>query len=126
MKIEWKNSYKIGHAVIDEEHETLFALARQLLDAPDQPSQQKVVMQFYKHTRAHFASEEALMKEIGYPAHRAHTEQHNRMITLLNEISHSIGQGTPSQKAFESWIDDWIIKHIEHEDARLVAYLAQR
>ena len=123
MKIEWKNSHKIGHPVIDEEHEQLFALARQLLDAPDQPSQQKVVMQFYKHTRVHFANEEALMKEIGYPAYRVHAEQHNRMITLLNEISQSISKGTPSQKAFEAWIDDWIIKHIEHEDARLVAYL---
>lgn len=123
MDIIWCDRYAIGHPVIDEEHQTLFRLARAFADATDQKTLQTVTMQLYRHTRSHFAHEEDLMRTLQYPGYREHAEQHNRMITRLNEISALIGRNENHRAALESWVNDWVVQHIAQEDAQLLTYM---
>lgn len=123
MDIEWKEHFTIGHPVIDAEHQQLIDLANEFIKATDQKRLQAVAMQLYKRTREHFSHEEELMRTTQYPDYRRHSERHNRMIVRLNTISADIGNNTVQRAAVESWVNDWIVQHIAHDDARLAAYL---
>ena len=123
MKIEWKDSYEIGDAVIDAEHKQLFRLASQFLVAGDQAAQQAAAMQLYKHAREHFAHEEHLMRVVKFPDVKAHTERHNQMIAQLNEVSQGIGQGVLDGQALHALMLDWALHHIAHYDVQLITYL---
>lgn len=126
MTIEWKDSYEIGDAVIDAEHQHLFRLANQFLAAGDQTAQQAAAMQLYKHAREHFEHEENLMRVIKFPGVKAHTERHNQMIAQLNEVSQSIGRGELDGQALQLMMQDWALHHIAQDDAQLIDYLSKR
>ena len=121
--LKWKDSYKIGDATIDAEHEQAFKLANQFLEAQDQAAQQVAAMQLYKHARQHFEYEEKRMRDIKFPDHKAHTERHNILIGRLNIISHSIGKDGMDKKALFTLMNDWAMYHIVEDDANLVAYM---
>lgn len=123
MNIEWKDIYKIGHAQIDTEHQHLFRLAQKLLEAQERINQQAVAMEFYKYTREHFAHEEDLMRNIGYPSSQEHIAWHNRLISRLNEISGSIAKEKINRGDLEAFMNDWLVTHIAQEDARLAQYV---
>lgn len=123
MQIDWKDSYKIGHAVIDQEHQQAFALANDFLAAKEQQSQRKAAMQLYKHTREHFEHEEALMRDVAFPDYKAHVEGHTRLISRLNTISHSIGGNNLNEQALIDLMTDWAMNHIVYDDARLAAFV---
>lgn len=123
MDIAWNDRYAIGHPIIDVEHQTLFCLAKEFMDAADQNTLQNVAMKLYRHTREHFAHEEGLMRAIHYPDYRAHAEQHNRMISRLNEISSRIGKSESHREALELWVNDWVVQHIANDDVQLMTYL---
>jgi hemerythrin len=121
--LKWKDSYKIGDASVDAEHEYAFQLANAFLEASDQAQQQAAAMQLYKHTREHFENEENLMREIKFPDCKAHTERHNKLIGRLNIISHTIGQDGMDKKALFDLMNDWAMHHIVEDDAHLLTYV---
>ena len=123
MKIDWKDSYKIGNAQIDAEHQKAFKLANQFLAANDQASQRVAAMQLYKHTREHFEHEEKLMRDRAYPDTKAHVEGHNRLISRLNVISQTIAKNDVNDQALKDLMMDWTINHIGQDDARLAAFV---
>lgn len=123
MDIQWDPRYAIGHALIDAEHQALVALAREFAAATDQHVLQKLTMQLYKYTREHFAHEEELMREINYPYARAHTDQHNTMLTRLNDVSARIAKNEHHREAIEAWINEWVVQHIARADAMLLTYM---
>jgi hemerythrin len=125
MTLEWKESYKLGNAAIDGEHEFAFKLANQFIAAQDKTQQTATAMLLYKHTREHFEREEALMRELGYPDLAAHTERHNQLISRLNEISTSIAQDRVDKQALVNLMMDWAMHHIAQDDAQLALYIAK-
>ena len=124
MAIEWKESYKIGDAEIDVQHEELFRLINRFLEARDKPSMTLCAMQLFKYTREHFAHEEKLMRELDYPEFKAHIAWHDVLIDRLNQLSSHIANDTLQLAELEAFLSDWALHHISREDARLVAYVA--
>ena len=72
MTIRWTDADKIGHEQIDAEHQQLFELVNQFLQASDKGSLTLNAMGMFKYTREHFTHEEDLMRELGYPSIRDH------------------------------------------------------
>lgn len=126
MKLEWNESYSLGDATIDADHERAFALANQFIAAKDQIEQTAIAMQLYKHTREHFKREEALMREVKFPDVKAHTERHNLLIGRLNVICAGIAQGDVNRQALITLMTDWAMHHIVEDDAQLTAFMAKR
>jgi hypothetical protein len=58
MQIEWKDSFKLGDAEIDTQHQQLFALANEFLQASGKAELTLCAIQLYKYTREHFEVEE--------------------------------------------------------------------
>lgn len=125
MGIEWKESYKIGHAGIDEQHQRLFELINALTVASDLPSLRKALMQLYRHTREHFELEEALMRKVNFPDTLAHTNAHNCLLTKLNALSQDVGQGNVDKLAIDQLLADWALGHVVKDDAKIAAFIGK-
>ncbi len=126
MQIEWKDGYKLGDAVIDEQHQHLFALANAFLAAKDSDAQTQCAMRLYKHTREHFGHEERLMRELHFPDYQAHVDSHNQLISRLNAVSDTIAKGSLTEQDVQAFMTDWALHHIPLSDAKLSQYLATR
>ncbi len=123
MSIEWKDSYKLGDAKLDAQHQHLFDLARKILAADDVATVKGLALALYKHTRIHFEDEEGLMRQHGYPGLEAHIESHYRLLGRLNTLSQDIGKGKLDKPALDALMADWAMFHIPLDDARFETFL---
>ena len=123
MNVEWKDAYKIGHEVIDQQHQRLFELTNALMDARDVGALRRAMVHLYKHTREHFDLEESLMRQYKFPDLNAHTEEHDNLLTRLNEVSEEVGRGHMNRHALVQLMGSWALQHIPHEDAQFAAHM---
>jgi hemerythrin len=122
---KWKDSYQIGNALIDSQHEELFAKGQAFFDALDDTTRVACAMGLYQYTREHFAEEEVLMRSVNYPAMAGHIQQHDVLIDRLNAISESIAKGNLSSTDLESFLADWLLGHIRMYDTKLASYVSR-
>lgn len=123
MKLEWKDSYSVGDARIDGQHQRMFELANTMYNAQDQAAQRLAAMRLYQHVREHFAEEEALMRQVGFPQYAEHVESHNRMLADLNSVSQKIGKNEASPDAIRALLMDWALNHIAFADVQVAGYV---
>ena len=124
MSVEWKDSYKIGDAEVDAQHQHLFELINELVAVDSMHDLRPLVMQIYKYTREHFELEEALMRRVNFPGIDAHIEHHAKLLDRLNLLSMDVGKGHMSRPAISSLMNDWALRHVTEDDALLSGYLA--
>jgi len=124
MGMQWKESYRIGNADVDAQHQGIFALAEVFFKAHGQAEKVACAMRLYQYTREHFAYEEKLMRAMAYPAFAAHVQQHDDLIEQLNGIAQRIRDGNLSANELESFLTDWLLGHIRIYDTKLAAYVA--
>ena len=125
MKLEWKDSYKIGDAEVDRHHQYLFELTNEFMAVDGLTNLRGLLMLLYKHTREHFEAEEAVMRKLKVPSLQAHIEWHNAMITRLNAISLSIQSDTLREQDLVNLMTEWAQTHILVQDAELAQFLAK-
>jgi hemerythrin-like metal-binding protein len=126
MAIEWRDSYRLGDAGIDAQHQTMFALVNRLLAATEKPHVTEAVANLFKHTRDHFTHEESRMRETDYPGRHAHVEQHNTLLAKLGHASELIDNYSLTMANLESFLAVWLIKHMETLDAPLVNHIRRQ
>ena len=123
MTIQWNDSFKIGDAEIDAQHQRLFAIINRFLEAVGDAEVKRTAMSLYEYTREHFDHEERLMRRIKYPEVSAHVGQHNLLISQLNAVSLKIADGTLVRQQLESFVAGWLDDHIKNYDLKLAAYM---
>lgn len=122
----WLDTYKIGNDSVDQQHQYLFKLANQIVEAKDTESLREYAMLLYRHIREHFQAEEALMKQHGYPAYAEHVQAHNQMLDKLVEISDHIHQGKWQHEEVRQFMRGWVLVHILDVDSLLGNFLRQQ
>jgi hemerythrin len=125
MGIIWRDSYSIGNASIDSEHQELFRLADEFFEADDKLKKTECAMRLFRYTRQHFDHEEQLMRDLGYPELSAHVQQHTQLIGRLNEVSTKIANDTLGSSDLKSLLTAWLVGHIVTFDTKLSAYVRQ-
>ena len=123
MTIEWKNSYKIGNAAIDAQHQVWFARINSFLEATDSKSLQYCEVMMNQYTRVHLKFEEQLMLDIRYPEIESHLQQHRELLAKLEEIEAQIDNGTLDTAQWTSFLSDWLLNHIRVYDTKLAAFV---
>jgi hemerythrin-like metal-binding protein len=123
MTLEWKDSYRLGDARIDEQHQHLFTLANAMLSVQEQDALRLCAMQLYQHVRTHFANEESAMKRMGFPHYKAHVKSHNAILERLSVISQDIGKNQVDPAVVRDFLNHWGLHHIPKEDAELATFL---
>ena len=86
----WKEKYRVGVPLIDEQHEELFRRVTDFVETLRSAGEweQKIpkvneTLAFMKdYVVTHFHDEEAYQQKIGYPGFEAHRKIHNDMVLI--------------------------------------------
>ena len=81
LHLTWRESYASGNEIIDHEHQQLFAQTNALLrtlfnEKPDPALLHEQLNRLLQSVASHFASEEQILEELGYPDREAHRLKH--------------------------------------------------
>ena len=123
MKLEWQSSYSIGDAEIDAQHQALFEAADLLLAASDRDSKLFTAVRLMRLTQQHFAHEEQVMQQVGYPDMATHFIEHTNLLSHLNGFTEKIADDTVAPGELEHFVTAWLQTHVAVSDAKLVAFL---
>jgi hemerythrin len=121
--IEWKDSYKIGDAEIDAQHQVWFGKINDFLVATDKEALKLCEMKMYQYTRVHFKHEETLMRAINYSGLHEHIGKHNELLSHLNVISEEMTNDTLDLVKWRSFLSAWLLNHIAVTDKALAAFV---
>jgi len=126
--IIWKSQYNIGNLNIDQEHQSLFLIARKALSVAKLEDTQKekgtlkeLIKELFKYVGNHFKNEEQYMESISYPELVHHKNFHHDMLLGLKTLTEKIN--TLNTEEIETrlydFIHEYFIKHIMTEDKKI-------
>lgn len=124
----WSTEYATGHPMVDAQHQRLFGMIHALHGAiMAQRGREEILHrleQFERTVIEHFAAEDRMMAQHGYPQARRHRDCHRHLMAKAEAIVDDFRTGklrvTPSLSQF---LADWIRQHIEDEDAELIGWV---
>ena len=121
--IKWDAvEYSVGVKSIDDQHQRLFQLVNALFQGVRNMNQEVisgVLQELVQYTVNHFAYEERLFKEHGYPSEEAHVEQHRRLVAQVGAFAKEFSKGE-SMVDFRllNFLRNWLKGHIQVEDIK--------
>jgi hemerythrin-like metal-binding protein len=116
VHLRWKDSFNTGNPALDQQHQTLFALANTLLDKVASRRQQPLVFEaaydaLITETAAHFAYEETLLGELGFANLTHHALQH-QMLLMRARALHQQLQGAPDEAGAEGKLIRFLVAEL--------------
>ena len=127
----WKNEYSVGVQSVDEQHQNLIVMIRDLhtamVEGHGEEEVGNIMNRLVRYTEYHFSAEEAYMEEIGYPELERHRDQHALLTGEVFEVFRDIQEGRRdmAEDVF-SFLNTWLIDHIAGSDLKIKAYLETR
>jgi len=116
--VEWNDDLSVGVAALDRDHKRLIGYLNQLAEAVGNGHSVRVMggvlRKLSDYTNAHFAAEEALMAEAGYPGLEAHRAMHQ---ILAEEVRRFHREYKVDPRPFVAaelvdFLRDWLVGHI--------------
>ena len=129
LNISWSHDLAIGHELIDADHQSIFETAQRLQkeileDEPEYSIVGEVLVELIEHTGGHFAREEALMQEIGFPAIEAHKREHALLMQKVNDLHRQFMDGRSNLPVeVAKFIQYGLVRHIMKSDVELSQYM---
>jgi len=127
--LPWSDDYRVGVAVIDDDHRMLFRLVNRLharLQAgAGEDAVGEVLEGLADYVETHFAREERYMEECGYPDVVAHATKHRdlaRTVRSLRTLYEDDPAGFPEGEIL-AFLKDWLTGHILKSDMDYVPYI---
>lgn len=131
--LSWKeNRHNVGIASIDSQHQELIERVNQIADAVAGRESNEVVQEMLegiiRFAREHFAFEEGLMAEYGFPDMKSHIMEHRRHLQLLNNLTQEGLRASSHDRAalVAAFLADWTDHHIPKADKELGEFLAAK
>ncbi len=127
-RLEWNEGLSVCIPEIDAEHRRFIDLVNYLNEAimarMDVQVIKRCMQAILDDAAAHFAHEESLFKEWGYPAAGEHAERHARMIVSLHWIMGRFERGGTELEWIEAGLQvkQALIEHLLHEDMKYRDY----
>ena len=128
--VTWKEIYSVGIKSIDDQHLLLMNLLNELHDAVIKKSEnekiQDILNRLVRYTREHFLLEENLFAQHLYPDAKAHTEEHRKLTTQVEEFTARLRKGeTTLGLPMLRFLQEWLTGHILNSDQRYSQHLKQ-
>ena len=126
--VTWNASYSVNVKQFDDQHMKLVDLVNKLHDAMKVGKGSEVVGDVLKsliaYTQTHFADEERLMKQHGYPDYENHKKEHNQLVMQVQDVNKQVQQGLPVlTNTVMLFLRDWLLKHIQGDDRKYGPFL---
>lgn len=121
-RLGWKQSYAVGVATIDRQHERLIDLIHSLQlsigSGEEREATADVLDAMERYTTAHFGYEEQLMVQASYAQLDAHRQQHRFFVDSLGRLRAQLAEGGADVlEQTASFLGRWFIEHVLEEDA---------
>jgi len=128
--VAWDDSLITGNALVDMQHQRIFekvsTLVRSCEDGADIAKLGDTLMFLLNHTTRHFADEEALQTECGYPDYRNHKKMHDDFKVTVKELLQRFeasGSSVDLSHDVNKTIVQWLVTHIQHEDKKISEHI---
>ena len=124
---EWKQSFATGVTSIDVQHQGLFALGRELHAAMEAGNGRavvgKVLDRLFSYASMHFAHEERLMRQAGYPGFEQHLAEHDGLKRKVEAFRADFRQGRSALNVqILLFLKSWLEQHVGGSDQQLGPY----
>lgn len=128
---EWQDSFSVNVAELDEQHKKLVEMLNDLYTAlkagEGREALGKILSGMVDYTGSHFATEERLMKNTGYPGYLEHKEKHEKMATMvLGYVKKFQANEMSSPIEISNFLKDWLKKHIMNTDKAYGPHLNEK
>jgi len=113
-RITWDPKYSVHVAAIDAQHERLFEITNELLDAWESGSDEAfpVLEALVDYLSVHFHTEHMAMKEAHYPGFLAHTREHDAFNERIGEfIRNYRAESKTLMSEMIVFLRDWVFTH---------------
>ncbi len=121
----WNSSLSVGIDIIDAQHRRIvdyineLDVARRVKD-PSKVTQ--VLMGLVDYTRTHFAFEEELMNQAGYPLSESHKKVHDAFVSHVTRYVEEHDSGKDVSRKLMSELQIWLTNHIKNDDKDYAPY----
>ena len=126
--LAWDADYRIGVETIDAQHQRLFDIGNRFYAAWRARSGREALGRIFDellaYTRYHFAEEEKLMQEIGYPGLAQHRRSHAELVELVGRFQRQLQSGAQGveTEALE-FVKTWLNIHVLEGDRDIGDFL---
>ena len=134
MALVWRQDISVGDDRIDDDHKGLIAIinaAEEVINGSgSRRDLERVLERLERYTREHFAREEELQRQVGYPFHETHVLEHKNLIRTLTEIRARVSDAKDAysyEKVLQGLVDlleDWLMNHVMLHDLRMRAFIS--
>jgi hemerythrin len=127
MSLQWSSDLEIGISVIDSQHQRIVDYINKVEEAHLNNSPAEVLdvlEELVDYTVSHFAFEETLLEEAGYPFIKAHKKVHELFTRRVVEYQNAAKAGGDVTVELLHTLKSWLVNHIKHDDkdySKLVA-----
>ena len=128
--IAWKADLATGDERVDAQHKNIFKLLNDLVaacaDGSDIPMLKDTLNFLAEYTVRHFADEEVLQKQYGYPDYERHKKLHDDFKVTVGELVKQFGKSGSSAElsaAVNKVVVKWLVTHIMCEDKKIGAHI---
>jgi hemerythrin len=125
----WTPKLSVGVAVLDDDHKKLVGMVNELYDAMQaghgKESLGPILDRLVDYTKVHFAREEKLFAQTGYPEAAAHKQQHDALTRQVLDVQRKYAAGAVATVSLEvmHFLRDWLINHIQGTDQKYRPHL---
>ena len=128
--LEWQDRFIIGVPQIDEHHQHLVNLLnkthRDFIRQAPADILAELFEELIDYATYHFAAEEQVMLESGYPEIETHKGQHAQFAKEINEMHENyLVKQSPFFLEILTFLQDWLESHILQSDSELGRFLAE-
>jgi hemerythrin len=129
--ITWKDDYSVGVGAMDTQHKQLFAMINQLYEAMQKSATEEtmktVLPGLLNYTKMHFAAEEKLIGQAGYPELEAHQAYHRQFTAKVAEMVEKYKTtGIAPTASLAAFLKDWLSSHILTKDKHYGAFIEKQ
>ena len=128
--IQSKDGYRIGHSLIDYDHQTIINITNELFSCVEKglsPEEISTPIKYLTdYVEKHFEHEESIFLETDYPGHK----KHMKMQLEIEQVVHGIAaQYTAEPSAINidevlQFLQVWLTKHIMRADRTYMPFIA--
>lgn len=127
--MKWTDDLNTGIQVIDSQHQRIVDYINDLddiSDSHDRAEVERILGQLVDYTLSHFAFEESLMEDAGYPFINGHKKVHQLFVKRVGDFQQRFKIGEDITEELLRVLKSWLLNHIRSDDNDYVEIVSSR